>query len=76
VLWWSLCNSTTNISTLGKANMPIIIDEVVISINVENRNDKTSTTVGQGGGQASAKQQIVEECVEQVMDILRQQQEP
>lgn len=56
--------------------MPIIIDEVVISINVENRNDKASATVGQGGGQATAKQQIVEECVEQVMDILRQQQEP
>lgn len=56
--------------------MPIVIDEVVISINVENSvgvgQKKTSGKLDN----AQVKQQIVQECVEQVMDILRQNEEP
>jgi hypothetical protein len=59
--------------------MPIIIDEVVISINVENRGVSASNGSAQsshGTSRELAKQQIIEECVEQVMEILRQQKEP
>jgi len=49
--------------------MPIIIDEVVISVEV----------TGQTGGGASSgtqdKQEMVSECVERVLDILRQKEE-
>lgn len=52
--------------------MPIIVDEVVISVEVTNQAS---------GGSASApsasetKQAIVAECVERVLDVLRQKQE-
>jgi hypothetical protein len=53
--------------------MPIIVDEVVISVEVGN---------AAAGGAASApspileKQIIVAECVERVLDILREREEP
>jgi hypothetical protein len=51
--------------------MPIIVDEVVISVEVSNAS---------AGGGASApdtdKQALIAECVAQVLAILRQQQEP
>jgi hypothetical protein len=52
--------------------MPVVVDEVVISVEVGNR---------QAGGAASAppvlqeKQQLIEECVERILDILEQQRE-
>lgn len=52
--------------------MPIIVDEVVISVEVSN----------QASGGASSppppledKQVLIAECVEQVLDILRERQE-
>jgi hypothetical protein len=52
--------------------MPIIVDEVVISVDVSN----------QSAGGASApppatheKQRIISECVERVLDILAQKKE-
>lgn len=53
--------------------MPIIVDEVVISVEVGN---------AASGGSASPpsatadKQAIVAECVERVLDILAQKAEP
>lgn len=53
--------------------MPVIVDEVVISVEVTNQA---------AGGVASApsvtddKQAIVAECVERVLDILQQKEEP
>ncbi|MES2208303.1 MAG: DUF5908 family protein [Pseudomonadota bacterium] len=50
--------------------MPIIVDEVVISVEV--------TPAQGGGGTASAthdKQALIAECVEQVLEILRNRQE-
>ena len=50
--------------------MPVIVDEVVISVEVSNQAS---------GGAASAaaatddKQTIINECVERVLDILKQQ---
>jgi hypothetical protein len=52
--------------------MPVVVDEVVISVEVGNR---------QAGGAASEppalqeKQQLIEECVERILDILEQQRE-
>lgn len=52
--------------------MPIVIDEVVISVEVAN---------AASGGAASPpspldeKQAIVNECVERVLDVLRQKSE-
>jgi hypothetical protein len=53
--------------------MPIIVDEVVISVEVTNQAS---------GGAASTpsatedKQAIVAECVERVLEILREREEP
>mgnify|MGYP006267046861 FL=1 len=52
--------------------MPIVVDEVVISVEVTNQAS---------GGAASAptatddKQAIINECVERVLDILKQKEE-
>jgi len=52
--------------------MPVVIDEVVISVEVTNR---------EAGGAASApaavedRQALVSECVERVLDILDQRTE-
>jgi hypothetical protein len=52
--------------------MPVIVDEVVISVEVTNQAS---------GGAASKptetedKQEIVGECVERVLEILRQKEE-
>jgi len=53
--------------------MPIIVDEVVISVEVDNQ--------ASGGGSAAPdgtedKQALVAECVERVLEILREQREP
>ncbi|GAA5216515.1 DUF5908 family protein [Corallincola platygyrae] len=53
--------------------MPIVIDEVVISVNVGNRASGGSNT---RPSDSESKKQIIEECVEQVMEILKQQEEP
>jgi len=52
--------------------MPIVVDEVVISVEVTNQ---------ESGGAASApdatqdKQIIIKECVERVLDLLKQKEE-
>lgn len=54
--------------------MPVIVDEVVISVEVSNQ-------AAGGSGPASApgptqdKQTIVAECVERVLQILREREE-
>ena len=56
--------------------MPIIVDEVVISVEVGNRE-----AGGTGGGAMAApaseeRQALVEECVGRVLEILREREEP
>ena len=53
--------------------MPIVIDEVVISVQVDNRSSGGSNVQPSDN---ESKKQIVEECVEQVLEILKQQNEP
>jgi Family of unknown function (DUF5908) len=52
--------------------MPIVVDEVVISVEVTGGE---SGGAGGGGGGAEDRQALVEECVERVLEILRRKEE-
>ncbi|NQD38315.1 hypothetical protein HPT27_14905 [Permianibacter sp. IMCC34836] len=52
--------------------MPIIIDEVVISVEVSNQ---ASGGAASGGDATGDKQAIISECVERVLEILDQKEE-
>lgn len=52
--------------------MPVVVDEVIISVDVSN------AAAGAAGAPPSGteeKQQIISECVERVLDILEQKTE-
>ena len=53
--------------------MPILVDEVVISVEVEGR--PAGDTGGAPGSGSEDKQALVAECVERVLEILAQRQE-
>ena len=50
--------------------MPLIIDEVVITVEVNTTKGQSNSYSNKEGEQA-----IIEECVEQVLDILQQREE-
>ncbi|NUN12895.1 MAG: hypothetical protein HUU55_04600 [Myxococcales bacterium] len=52
--------------------MPVIVDEVIISVEVTN---PPGGTVGQTISSPQDKQQVVAECVERVLEILAQKSE-
>lgn len=52
--------------------MPVIIDEVVISVEVTNQESGGAASPPSA---AEGKQEIISECVERVLDILRQKGE-
>ena len=52
--------------------MPIIVDEVVISVEVANQ---PSGGIAPPAPAAEDKQTLVAECVERVLDILREREE-
>jgi len=52
--------------------MPVVIDEVVISVEVTNAAPGGTASPPSGAG---GKEEIVNACVEQVLDILRQRGE-
>lgn len=52
--------------------MPIIIDEVVISVEVSNQAEGGATTPP---SPTQEKQTVVAECVERVLAILREREE-
>jgi len=53
--------------------MPIIINEIEISVSV---SDDSSNSGGSAqGNSAPSKEEIIKECVEQVMEILKQKNE-
>lgn len=56
--------------------MPIIVDEVVISVEVGNGEAGGSAVTGSGAASAEDKQALVEECVARVLEILREREEP
>ena len=54
--------------------MPLIVDEVVISVEVTNAA-AGGAAPATGGGGTEDKQALISECVEQVMELLRQREE-
>lgn len=52
--------------------MPIVVDEVVISVEVTGEEAGGGRTAAGG---AEDRQAIVEECVERVLEILRRKEE-
>jgi hypothetical protein len=52
--------------------MPVVIDEVVISVEVTNQ---ASGGVASPPGATADKQAIIDECVERLLDILQQKAE-
>lgn len=56
--------------------MPIIVDEVVISVEVGNREAGGSNAAAASAAPAEEKQALVEECVARVLEILRDREEP
>ncbi len=65
--------------------MPVIVDEVVISVDVTNEasggaNRPPSAEGGSGGAGGAAslgeRQALVNECVERVLEVLARREEP
>ncbi|WP_428242861.1 DUF5908 family protein [Gynuella sp.] len=52
--------------------MPIIVDEVVITVEVSNQ---ASGGAASKPSDSEDKQQLIEQCVEQVLEILEQRHE-
>ncbi len=57
--------------------MPIVVDEVVISVEVEDRpaGDTRASTPASSPSTSEDKQALVAECVERVLEILAQREE-
>ena len=53
--------------------MPILVDEVVISVEVEDR--PAAGTRSSAASSVDDRQALLAECVERVLDILAQKQE-
>lgn len=56
--------------------MPLIVDEVVISVEVGNAESGGSAAPAAGGSETGDRQSLVEECVARVLEILREREEP
>ena len=56
--------------------MPIIVEEVVISVEVGNGEAGGSSAASSGAASPDEKQSLVEECVARVLEILREREEP
>ena len=54
--------------------MPIIVDEVVISVEVTNAGVRAAPAAG-AASLDEDKQALVAECVERVLEILREREE-
>jgi len=53
--------------------MPIVINEIEVSVEVVNSN--TSGSSGSSAISPAVKEEIIRECVEQIMEILKQKNE-
>lgn len=53
--------------------MPVIVRELVVKANVsENRHDEAGVSLT---GEQNSREELIKECVEQVMEILKQKTE-
>lgn len=55
--------------------MPVIVDEVVISVEVANAATGGGAPAAAAGGAAEERQALLAECVERVLDVLRRKEE-
>ncbi|MET0518564.1 MAG: DUF5908 family protein [Burkholderiaceae bacterium] len=57
--------------------MPVIIDEVVIHVSVENTPTAPGMPAGQGAAamQPDDRQTLIAECAERVLELLHRQKE-
>jgi hypothetical protein len=55
--------------------MPVIVDEVVISVEVAASQAGARAAAAPAPAATTDKQALVAECVERVLDILRQREE-
>ncbi len=56
--------------------MPIVVDEVVISVEVGNREAGGATPGPAQSAPVEDRQALVEECVAMVLAVLREREEP
>ncbi|MBP5988056.1 MAG: hypothetical protein KA538_12810 [Azonexus sp.] len=56
--------------------MPIIVDEVVISVEVGNAEAGGASAAAAAAPAGEERQALVEECVARVLEILRDREEP
>jgi len=56
--------------------MPIVVDEVVISVEVGNREAGGATPGPAQAAPVADRQALVEECVAMVLAVLREREEP
>ena len=52
--------------------MPIIVDEIVITVDVSNQDAGVAASAPSGAQQT---QDVVQQCVERVLEILREREE-
>lgn len=55
--------------------MPIVVDEVVISVEVAKESRGGTSAPAPAPSSSEEKQAIISECVERVLEILRQREE-
>lgn len=54
--------------------MPVVVDEIVVSVEVGGAAPAAPPAAG--GGAGDAQRALVSECVERVLEILERKQEP
>jgi hypothetical protein len=55
--------------------VPVIVDEIVISVEVTNQAAGGAPAPAGGAGTAEERQALVSECVERVLDVLQRKEE-
>jgi hypothetical protein len=61
--------------------MPIVVDEVLITVEVENEGagapaGTAAPGAGRAAGASADRQALVAECVERVLEVLAERREP
>jgi hypothetical protein len=55
--------------------MPVIVDEIVISVEVTNQAAGAAAPAAAARGASDDRQALLSECVERVLDVLRRMEE-
>ncbi|HZR71218.1 MAG TPA: DUF5908 family protein [Burkholderiales bacterium] len=56
--------------------MPVIVDEIVISVEVAPQDGAAGAPAAAAGGTPDAQRAFLAECVERVLDVLARREEP